>query len=190
MTFETGSRRPAMPGDPSQRDVTHRMIRVDQAGEYGARRIYAGQMAVLGHTRAGPTIRHMAAQEDAHLEAFDRLMVERRVRPTALTLIWHMAGFALGAATALMGERAAMACTTAIEETIDEHYSRQRKTLGSDSSYEDVALLEVIETCHADELEHRDTAYQHGAAEAPGFPLLSGLIKAGARTAIWLSERV
>jgi ubiquinone biosynthesis monooxygenase Coq7 len=179
-----------MPGDPSQRDVTHRMIRVDQAGEYGARRIYAGQMAVLGHTRAGPTIRHMAAQEDTHLEAFDRLMVDRRVRPTALTPFWHMAGFALGAATALMGETAAMACTTAIEETIDEHYSRQRAALGPDSPYDDTELLDVIETCHADELEHRDTAYEHGAAQAPGYPLLSGLIKAGARTAIWLSERV
>jgi ubiquinone biosynthesis monooxygenase Coq7 len=190
MTFETGSKRPAMPGDPSRRDVTHRMIRVDQAGEYGARRIYAGQLAVLGHTRFGPTIRHMAAQEEAHLQAFDRLMVERGVRPTALTPIWHMAGFALGAATALMSEKAAMACTTAIEETIDDHYSRQRTALDADGPYEDGELLGVIETCHADELEHRDTAYQHGAAQAPGYHLLSGLIKAGARTAIWLSERV
>jgi len=190
MTLETGGKRPAMPGDPSREAVTHRMIRVDQAGEYGARRIYAGQMAVLDHTRSGPTIRHMAAQEEAHLKAFDRLMVERRVRPTMLAPVWHVAGFALGAATALMGEKAAMACTTAIEEAIDEHYTRQRETLGPDSPYEDGELLGVIETCHADELEHRDTAYNHGAAETPAYGLLSGLIKAGAKTAIWLSERV
>ena len=178
-------KRRRMPGDPTPEQLAERMIRVDQAGEYGAKRIYAGQLAVLGHTESGPTIRHMADQEDDHLEAFDRMVVERQVRPTALTPLWHMAGFALGAATALMGEKAAMACTT-VEETIDAHYSRQRLAIGD----EDPELTALIDKCHADELEHRDTAYEHGAREAPGYTLLTGLIKAGARTAIWLSERV
>jgi len=175
-----------LPGDLPPDAQSARMIRVDQAGEFGAKRIYEGQLAVLGHARAAPTIRHMAAQEERHLKDFDEIMVERHVRPTLLSPVWHVAGYALGAATALMGERAAMACTTAVEETIDDHYSRQAETLGD----EDPELKGLIEKCHAEELEHRDTAYAHGARETPGYSLLSGMIKAGARAAIWLSERV
>ena len=109
--------------------MSNRMIRVDHAGEYGAVRIYEGQLAVLeartGSRDAAATIRKMAQQEQHHLETFDKLIVERRVRPTALEPIWRIAGFALGAATALMGEKAAMACTAAVEEVIDEHYARR-----------------------------------------------------------------
>jgi ubiquinone biosynthesis monooxygenase Coq7 len=160
------------------------MIRVDQAGEYGAKRIYDGQLAVLGKSRAAKKIRRMAEQEQRHLDAFDGLVVERRVRPTALAPVWHLAGFALGAATALMGERAAMACTVAVEEVIDEHYRRQIDTLGTDEP----ALKQALEKFRADEIEHRDTALGSGGDAAP--PLLSAAIKAGSRLAIWLSTRI
>ncbi|WP_322096770.1 demethoxyubiquinone hydroxylase family protein [Pelagibius sp.] len=161
------------------------MIRVDHAGEYGARRIYEGQLAVLGQSPSAPTIRHMHEQELKHLETFERLLVEKRVRPTALQPLWHVAGFALGAATALMGEKAAMACTVAVEEVIDEHYARQAEQLGED----DAPLKETIETFRAEELEHRDIGLEHGAEEAPAYEALSGAVKAGSRLAIWLSER-
>ncbi|MFX9023691.1 demethoxyubiquinone hydroxylase family protein, partial [Acinetobacter baumannii] len=108
-----------LPGDLDARQLVDRVIRVDHAGEYGARRIYEGQLAVLGRHAQ---IEHMAEQERAHLAGFEKMVVERRVRPTLLTPIWHVAGFALGAATALLGEKAAMACTEAVEEVIDEHY--------------------------------------------------------------------
>ena len=111
-----------LPGDPGDAERVARMIRVDHAGEYGAARIYDGQLAVLGRTPVGPVIRDMAEQEKAHLETFDRMLVERRVRPTALAPLWHVAGFALGAASALAGPRAAMACTVAVE--IDRGPSR------------------------------------------------------------------
>ena len=114
-----------LPGDPSKEEYVERLIRVDHAGEYGAVRIYEGQLAVLGKKSSGPLVRHMLEQEKAHLTAFDKLSAERRVRPTALMPIWHIAGFALGAATAMMGEKAAMACTVGVEEAIDEHYQRQ-----------------------------------------------------------------
>ncbi len=178
--------RPYLPGDLTPEERVERMIRVDQAGEYGARRIYEGQLAILGRSPVGPTIREMYDQERVHLETFDRLMVERRVRPTALQPLWHVAGFALGAATALLGERTAMACTVAVEEAIDEHYAAQAEQLGEDEA----ALKATIESFRADELAHRDTGLDHDAEQAPAYPLLSGAIKAGSRLAIWLSERI
>ncbi|WP_439816863.1 demethoxyubiquinone hydroxylase family protein [Zavarzinia sp. CC-PAN008] len=178
--------RPRLPGDPTPEGEVARMVRVDQAGEYGAARIYAGQLAVLGHTASGPAIRHMAEQEQKHLKAFDRQLLERRVRPTLLQPVWHVAGFALGAATALLGEKAAMACTAAVETVIDEHYRQQSAALGP----REPALREQIEEFRAEELEHRDTALAAGAEEAPAYPVLSGLIRAGSRAAIWLSTRI
>ncbi len=180
----SGPRR--LPGDPSGEEIVKQMIRVDQAGEYGAARIYDGQLAVLGRSSAAPVIRRMAQQEKRHLAAFDRLVAERRVRPTLLSPLWHVAGFALGAATALLGERAAMACTVAVEEVIDEHYRAQAERLG-DAEPE---LKAAIEEFRTDEIEHRDTGLAHGAENAALYPVLSAAIKAGSRLAIWLSTKV
>lgn len=178
--------RPArLPGDP--RPKVRSMLMVDHAGEYGARRIYAGQLAVMGerhpHSRL---IRHMADQEARHLDTFETLLRERRVRPTLLHPLWHVAGFALGAATALMGPRAAMACTAAVETEIDRHYAAQLAELG-DSEPE---LAAHITDFQAEEVEHRDTALANDAAETPGYPLLSALIRAGCRAAIRVSSRI
>jgi ubiquinone biosynthesis monooxygenase Coq7 len=175
-----------LPGDPDAAAEVERMIRVDHAGEYGAKRIYDGQLAVLKRSPVAAVIRGMAEQEQRHLDAFDRLLPERRVRPTLLHPLWHVAGYALGAATALLGERAAMACTVAVEEVIDEHYARQAARLGS----EEPALKSMIEEFRRDEIEHRDTGLAHGAEAAGGYPVLSAGIKAASRLAIWLSERI
>ena len=176
----------SLPGDLSREELIERIIRVDHAGEYGAVRIYQGQMAVLGKSPSAATLQHMTEQEKKHLETFEKLAVERRVRPTLLTPIWHAAGFALGAGTALMGEKAAMACTQAIEEVIDEHYADQAAKLGDDEK----DLRDTIEKFRAEEIEHRDAAVAAGAEEAPGHALLTGAIKTGSRLAIWLSERI
>ena len=181
-----GERPPYLPGDPVPADEVGPAIRVDHAGEYGALRIYDGQLAVLGRGRACDEIRRMAEQEKRHLAAFDALVAERRVRPTALQPLWHIAGYALGAATALLGERAAMACTVAVEEVIDEHYRAQAERLAAI----DPALVATIEEFRADELRHRDTALDHGAAAAPGYELISAVVKTGSRLAIWLSTRI
>lgn len=175
-----------LPGDLTPSAQIDRMIRVDHAGEYGAKRIYQGQLAILGRGPAGDTIRHMQAQEQVHLDTFAALIARRRVRPTALLPLWHIAGFALGAATALLGQRAAMACTVAVEEAIDEHYARQSAALGEDEA----ELRATIETFRAEELEHRDIGLAHGAEQAPAYRLLTGLIKAGCKVAIAASERV
>jgi len=175
-----------LPGDLPRDALIRRMIRVDQAGEYGARRIYEGQLAVLGRRQDAEPIRHMAAQEKRHLDAFDKLIGERRVRPTALHPLWHVAGYALGAATALLGREAAMACTVAVEEVIDEHYQKQATALAAD----DPELKTMIETFRAEEIEHRDIGIAEGAERAPAYDLLKGAIKAGSRLAIWLAERI
>lgn len=167
----------------------HRMIRVDQAGEFGATRIYEGQLAVMGDR--GPhsaEIRHMAEQEEVHRERFDTIIAERGVRPTALQPFWSVAGFALGAGTALLGPEAAMACTAAIEEEIDKHYTEQLDRLAETEA--DPELADVIEQFREEEREHRDAALAHGAEKAPAYPLLSGAIRLGCRIAIKVSERV
>lgn len=180
------SMRPPLPGDLDRKQMVDRILRVDQAGELGAVRIYRGQLAVLGKGKAAPVIRRMAEQEKTHLETFNRLIGERRVRPTLLSPLWHVAGFALGAGTALLGEKAAMACTVAVEETIDEHYARQAEALGDDEP----ALKDTILKFRDDEIGHRDIGLERGAEQAPAYPLLSAAIRTGCRVAIWLSERV
>ena len=138
---------------------TKSMLRVDHAGEYGATRIYAGQLAVLGNRHpSARAIGHMAAQEDVHLAKFSAMLTERRVPPTVLQPFWHVAGFALGAATALMGPKAAMACTAAIETEIDNHYGAQLEALGED----DPELKDAIVQFRAEEVEHRDAALAAG----------------------------
>lgn len=174
---------------PDRKAAIDRMIRVDQAGEFGATRIYAGQLAVMG-TR-GPNsqeIEGMAAQEAVHKEKFDALMARRGVRPTALQPIWSAAGYALGAATALIGPKAAMACTAAVETEIDLHYSDQLDELGATN--EDPELAGMIAEFREDEREHHAAAIAAGAEQTPGYPLLSGLIRAGCRAAIKISERI
>jgi 3-demethoxyubiquinol 3-hydroxylase len=176
----------SLPGDLAHRELIDRIVRVDHAGEFGAQRIYEGQLAVLGRHPSADTIRHMKAQEERHLAAFEKLIVERRARPTVLHPLWNIAGFALGAGTALMGEKAAMACTIAVEEVIDEHYRRQAESL-DDSEAE---LKATIEEFRAEEAEHRDIGKEHGGEEAVGYPVMRSAIRAGSRLAIWLSERI
>jgi ubiquinone biosynthesis monooxygenase Coq7 len=162
------------------------MLRVDHAGEVGACRIYAGQLAVMGDRAPGAaTIAGMAGQEADHRRRFDAMMTERGVRPTLLAPLWDVAGFALGAATALIGPRAAMACTVAIETEIDRHYGRQLAEIGD----RDPELSAVIAEFRGDEVEHRRIALAEGAEQAPAYALLTGAIRLGCRAAIGLSRR-
>ncbi len=177
---------PHLPGDPTPKQALSRMIRVDHAGEFGAARIYAGQLAVLGRGPKGDLLRHMKEQEQHHLDTFAGMIADRRVRPTALLPFWHVAGFALGAVTAAMGTRAAMASTVAVEETIDAHYSAKIETLGEDEP----KLRDTIETFRLEELEHRDIGIENGAEQAPAYRLLTRLIKIGCKAAIAASERL
>jgi ubiquinone biosynthesis monooxygenase Coq7 len=176
-----------LPGEPAGDKLVDRVLRVDHAGEYGAVRIYEGQLAVLGRdSAAGAAIAHMAGQERRHLDTFEKLLPERRARPTLLQPFWHAAGFALGAATAMLGPKAAMACTVAVEEVIDEHYREQIESLPESEA----VLKATLEEFRREEVEHRDEALSHQALDAPGYEVLSGAIKAGSRLAIWLSSRI
>jgi len=185
-----------LPGDPSRAQMIERMIRVDQAGEYGAVRIYEGQLSVLGQSKSAPVIEYMAEQERRHLSAFNKLIPEHRVRPTALLPFWHVAGFALGAGTALLGEKAAHACTVAVEEVIDEHYASQIEKLddeisaGGKKNGLEKELRDTFEEFRLEEVEHKEKSLALGAEEAPGYEALTGLIKTGSRLAIWLSTRI
>lgn len=196
MTETTGTndkpiKRPMpLPGARSERRRRNAMVRVDHAGEFGAVRIYEGQLAVLrgrpGMDQTVAEIEHMASQEDTHLETFDRLVNERGVRPTVLAPFWHVAGFALGAATALMGPKAAMACTAAVETEIDNHYAAQLSELDD----KDPELKGFVEKFREEEIEHRDHALASGAEETIAYPLLSRAIRFGCRAAIRLSEKI
>lgn len=174
----------------SSKELIDRIIRVDHAGELGANKIYEGQMAILGKTSVGPVIQEMWEQEKYHKATFDKLIPKHRVRPTALIPLWNIAGFALGAGTALMGKEAAMACTVAVETSIGEHYNNQLRTLLEDDPVKHRELLDIIKEFRDDELEHLETGLDHDAELAPFYSALSGAIKVGCTAAIWISERV
>jgi 3-demethoxyubiquinol 3-hydroxylase len=183
----TGTQRYRLPGDRAPAAEIAGMLRVDHAGEFGAVRIYDGQLAVLGQGgRAAAEIRWMAMTEERHLARFAALLHERRVRPTLLQPLWSAIGYALGAGTALLGERAAMACTVAVEDVIDGHYRAQAEYLEE----ADPSLAEMVRAFRADEIAHRETALARGAEETPGYELLTAAIRAGSRLAIWLSTRI
>lgn len=174
-------------GSKVKRESVDEMIRVDHAGEYGAARIYAGQLAVMGARAPGSAaIARMKQQEQRHLDVFDRLISERGVRPTLLGPIWHVAGYGLGVVTALIGPQAAMACTAAVETEIDAHYQEQRDALGT----ADPELSAHIEDFQREEVEHKATAIEHGAEGAFGYPLMSAIIRAGCRVAIAATKRI
>ena len=173
------------PGDAKRDTVS--MIRVDQAGEYGATRIYAGQLAVMGdRSPAARQIAGMAIQEERHRAFFDAMIARRGVRPTVLQPFWDVAGFALGAATAAIGPAAAMACTVAVETEIDKHYEDQLVELGAD----DPELGAAIRDFQAEEVEHRETALAAGAEQAIAYPPLSAVIRMGCRVAIATAKRI
>lgn len=177
---------------PTQREVRVReMVRVDHAGEYGAVQIYRGQLAVferLPHkARMTALLEEMEAGEQKHLAAFDRLLAERKARPTVLAPFWNAAGFALGAGTALMGEKAAMACTSAVEAVIEKHYQAQVDELEGQGEDQ---LRETFAEFREDELGHHDTAIDEGAEQAPGYRLLKAAITAGCKVAIRVSEKI
>lgn len=161
------------------------MIRVDHAGEYGAKRIYLGQLAVLKNNKK---IKEMYEQELEHLEYFEKEMKRRQVRPTILSPIWHFGGFALGAATALLGEKAAMACTVAVESVISQHYQEQFESLKNVK--EESGLKEKIKKFRNDEIEHHDAGIEHGAEQAVGYGILTGVVKGVTKTAIALSKKI
>ncbi len=178
--------RPILPGGLNLAERIQRMVRVNHAGEFGAQRIYAGQLAVLKNKPCAPTIEHMARQEDEHLAAFEQMMMKRKIRPTALIPVWRVTGYALGALTAAMSEKAAMACTVAVEEVIDEHYQNQMRELGDNEPN----LRALIKKFRNEEVEHKNIGLKHGAEDVPYYQALRKVIRAGSRTAIWLSERV
>lgn len=171
---------------PCSKDQIASMLRVNLAGEYGAKRIYEGQLAVLKNSPSAPLLEHMKDQERVHLEAFEAWVVENRVRPTLLQPLWHVAGYAIGVGTALLGAQSAMACTAAVEEVISEHYEEQLNQLGKQNP----ELSHLIYACQQDEQEHQHIALEQGAEMAPAYPFLTGVIKRASRLAIWLSKRV
>lgn len=171
-------------------DSIAQMLRIDHAGEYGAVAIYKGQQAVFArgkHTQdLAAQIKEMEAEEQKHLDAFDEFLIDRDVRPTALAPIWNVAGYGLGVVTALMGEKAAHACTEAVETVIEQHYAQQIEQ----TKDIDPALSATFAEFREDELHHRDIAVDGGAKEAPGYGLLSRVITAGCHLAIKVTSRV
>jgi len=174
-----------LPGDRTSPELAA-MLRVNHAGEYGAQRIYAGQIAVLGQSAIGPELRHMAAQEDVHLAAFNQLLPQHKVRPTLLTPLWHIGGYALGFASALLGEKAAMATTVAVESVITEHYDAQLQT----NLLKDAGIHDQVQQFRDEEMEHHATGLAHDAEQAPLYPVLSTLVRQVCKAAIYLSSRV
>ena len=181
------SRKKRVKSKSTDRNILEEIIRVDHAGEYGATRIYDGQISIFGkNSKIGKTIQHMADQEKEHIEKFNELILEHRVRPTVLLPLWNIAGYTLGATTAMMGEKAAMACTVAVEKVIGEHYREQQDLLENDHK----ELKKTIKKFEKDELEHHDIGIEHDAESAPGYLIMTKIIEFGCKTAIALSKKI
>ena len=178
------------PGPGAVRQRLAEILRVDHAGELGAVWIYRGQRAVFDKAPGRDAIREdlaeMEGHEQVHLDRFNALLNERQVRPTLMAPVWRLAGFALGAGTALMGEKAAHACTEAVEAVIEDHYASQIAEIAE----REPELAAELTKFRDEELAHHDHAVEHGAREAPGYGLLSAIIRTGCRAAIKLSEKV
>lgn len=171
----------------TDQSILEEIIRVDHAGEFGATRIYDGQIAIFGKkSKIGKTIKHMADQEQEHIDTFEKLILNHRVRPTALLPVWNVAGYFLGVATAMMGEKAAMACTVAVEKVIGEHYHKQLSLLKEDHK----KLKATIKKFAQDELEHHDIGIAHDAEKTPGYTILTKFIEMGCKTAIAVSKKI
>lgn len=174
-----------LPGDKSREEELASMIRVNHAGEYGARRIYKGQLAVL---KKHKKIEEMYEQELEHLQYFETQIAKHKIRPTLMQPLWHVLGWTLGAVTATLGEKAAMACTVAVEEVIGEHYNSQLKVL---QKYSDQKALYVkIAKFRDDELEHRDTGLKHDAKATFAYGTLNAVVTAFTKSAIWISKKI
>ena len=187
--FETSDQQPLyLPGDLSPKAELARMIRVNQAGEYGAKRIYRGQLDMLSGTEKKEIIEHMAEQEQVHLDYFDAAIAHHHSRPSFLSPAWHVAGYALGALPSLLGSSSAMAVTVAVEETIDAHYDAQAERLEERGDYSEI--LQKIRVFQAEEEEHRDIGLEHEARTAPAYPLLYGVVSNFSKGAIYIAERI
>ena len=167
------------------------MIRVNQAGEFGAQVIYKGQIAALklkGDDETVKLVEHMKEQEDVHFDYFDEKLKKEKIRPTAMHPIWKVGGYALGFLTALADKKAAMTCTTAVEEVIDEHYQEQIQYLEKEGDETD--LTQKIKQFREEELEHRDIGYEHNAQDLVYFKPLSTFIKGTTKLAIAISKKI
>jgi 3-demethoxyubiquinol 3-hydroxylase len=174
-----------LPGDKTKKKYLEELIRVNHAGEFAAKRIYEGQLAVLKNDPSYNTIKHMAEQELQHLTFFKEEMIKRKVRPSIFLPIWDVASFLLGAGTALLGSKSAMACTEAVEEVIDDHYKNQLENL--DKSEEN--LINKIDQFRLEEIEHKEIAIENYAHHSHAYPILTNAIKTGCKIAIWLSKK-
>jgi 3-demethoxyubiquinol 3-hydroxylase len=175
-----------LPGDLSEKDEVKQMIRVNHAGEFGAIRIYQGQLAIMRSSPEKNLVKEMLKGEQVHFDEFNTMIKSRKIRPTALMPIWNIAGFALGAATALMGKKAAFACTIAVESVIEKHYAEQKDRLSLDEK----ELAQTISKFRDEELEHHDTSIKNGGKETIAFPYIDKLVQKGSKLAIWLSNRL
>ena len=162
------------------------ILRVDHAGETAAAKIYDGQLAVLKNTPVGPTIQHMKNQEQEHLDTFNQLLLDNDTRPTVLLQLWNVIGFGLGVASAVMGKKAAMACTIAVEEVIGEHYDKQAQTLNENHKDLKSTLIKFRD----DELDHLETGVEHDGENATGYKIMKVIVQLGCRTAIKISEKI
>ena len=182
---------------PAERQkIYHKFLRVDHAGEFGANEIYRGQLAFIKDENDRKLIQHMWDQEKVHLAKFEELLPKHQARGTALLPLWRLAGYTLGASTAFMSKNAAMACTSAVEESIVNHYNDQLRILCEDLEKmedkcpEHLELLETIKKFRDEEQEHHDTGIEHGAEQTMNYQLLKGAIQAGCKVAIAVSEKI
>ena len=165
-------------------------IRVDHAGERGAIKIYEGQLLALKTFKKDPEllklVEEMREHEQEHSDFFENEIRERNIKPTKFLPLWDLLGVGLGFGSTILGKKAAMLCTASVEEVIDKHYQSQIDQLQDDEK----KLREKIKKFRADELEHKDIAYENGATKKGLYSVMDKIIKTGSKIAINISEKI
>tara|TARA_B100000029_G_C17267410_1_gene848511 strand:- start:289 stop:822 length:534 start_codon:yes stop_codon:yes gene_type:complete len=176
--------------EKTNQKVLEEIIRVDHAGERGAMKIYEGQLLALQTIKEDESLRQkieiMKQHEQEHLEYFEKEIKKRKIKPTYFLPLWDIMGVTLGFGTAMLGKKATMLCTAAVEEVIENHYQNQIEKLGNDEKN----LKEKIEKFKGDEINHKNIAYSEGSTNKGIYSIMDKVIKAGSKIAISISEKI
>ncbi|MEM6603965.1 MAG: demethoxyubiquinone hydroxylase family protein [Pseudomonadota bacterium] len=179
-----------LPGMHTPQTIQHEMLRVDHAGEFGAVGIYRGQKDALKHAtherQSYENICHMAEGEDVHLAHFNKILPERRIRPSLFSPFWARGSYILGSVTALISKNNAMACTEAVETVIGAHYNEQIDFFEAVKDPETEALKKFRD----DELEHLDEAVSDGAQQASVYRAANGIVQSLCKGVITIAEKI
>jgi 3-demethoxyubiquinol 3-hydroxylase len=175
---------PAGPLQDAERSRSAALMRVNHAGELAAQALYHGQATLARTAATRDMLLAAAAAESDHLAWCELRLAELGARPSLLNPLWYAGSFAIGAAAALMGDRASLGFVAETERQVEGHLDGHLSRLPAS----DARSRAILETMRAEEVAHGVAATRAGGAPLPG--PVRALMRHTARvmtgTAYWL----